>query len=711
MMLTADNLYALLPAVYRERDAALGINGGPGPLRELIEIVADQLGLVDAEIDQLYDDAFIETCAQWVVPYIGDLVSYTPLNANVSSALSPRAEVANTIRYRRWKGTVTILEQLASDVTGWSARAVEFFTLLSTTQFMNHLRLQSLGTADIRHYAVASTAGTPFDGNCHAVEVRRIRSKRGRFNIPNVGVYVWRLGAFANPDDASNAFRIGDGLYTFDPLGDDRALVNVPQAKKNPFTRTTPADVPAPLGVRAVADAGPPFVFSVYDGTGVRIPDIHVDICDLSAWTTPAGTPNPPPPYVVAVDPALGRIWFPPGTIPAPHPILVTYGYAFSGPYGAGFYERTLSGSATLSVTRDPATLQPNMTMTGAINTALGGSTTAIVEYADNVTDSSAATVVSISAGENVTVRAADRRRPVFLGSLTVSANVASGQSGTLVLEGFLFGAGVIVTGTGTLELVIRNCTICSDKNDNDGVAWSGASGTLTLEHTLCTAIVLPTADVDASISDFDRRRRRGRGAHGRQRLDRALHGVRVGNHARGGVDRERDHHRHGREHTHPERLRPLLLSAAQFDGAAALSLPARRRRAGRDGRGRNRRSDADRDAAHGDRRPRGRAGRAAIHRRRRRRSGLRTAFGLVPAADRRRRRRRRRNGRVPRHVHRDPRSQSALSPRRKSSNVLGSGGPPCQLICAFRPDASISAARRSIRPSTGAAWSACKAA
>jgi hypothetical protein len=502
MMLTADNLYALLPAVYRERDAALGINGGPGPLRELIEIVADQLGLVDAEIDQLYDDAFIETCAQWVVPYIGDLVSYTPLNANVSSALSPRAEVANTIRYRRWKGTVTILEQLASDITGWSARAVEFFTLLSTTQFMNHLRLQSLGTADIRHYAVASTAGTPFDSNCHAVEVRRIRSKRGRFNIPNVGVYVWRLGAFANPDDASNAFGIGDGLYTFDPLGDDRALVNVPQAKKNPFTRTTPADVPAPLGVRAVADAGPPFVFSVYDGTGARIPDIHVDICDLSAWTTPAGTPNPPPPYVVAVDPALGRIWFPPGTIPAAHPILVTYGYAFSGPYGAGFYERTLSGSATLSVTRDPATLQPNMTMTGAINTALGGSTTAIVEYADNVTDSSAATVISISAGENVTVRAADRRRPVFLGSLTVSANVASGQSGTLVLEGFLFGAGVIVTGTGTLELVIRNCTICSDKNDNDGVAWSGASGTLTLEHTLCTAIVLPTADVDASISD-----------------------------------------------------------------------------------------------------------------------------------------------------------------------------------------------------------------
>jgi hypothetical protein len=502
MMLTADNLYALLPAVYRERDAALGVDGGPGPLRELIEIVAGQLALVDAEIDQLYDDAFIETCAQWVVPYIGDLVSYVPLNANVSSALSPRAEVANTIRYRRWKGTVTILEELASDVTGWSARAVEFFTLLATTQFVNHLRLQSLGAADIRHHAVASTAGTPFDRNSHAVEVRRIRSKRGRFNIPNVGIYVWRLDAFANPDDPSNAFRVGDGHYTFDPLGGDRALVNVPKAKKSPFTRTTPADVPAPLGVRATAEAGPPFVFSIHDATGARIPDTQVDICDLSGWTTAAGTPNLPAPYVVAVDPALGRIWFKPGTIAATQPVLVTYGYAFSGPYGAGFYARAPQGQATLFVTRDPATLQPDMTMTGAINTALGGDTSAIVEYADNVTDASAATVVTMAGGENVTVRAADRRRPVLLGSLTVNANVPSGQSGTLVLEGLLLGAGLIVTGSGTLELIVRNCTIRPDKNDNDGIAWSGASGTLTLEHSLCTTIVLPTTDVDASISD-----------------------------------------------------------------------------------------------------------------------------------------------------------------------------------------------------------------
>lgn len=37
-----------------------------------------------------------------------------------------RAWVANTLAYRRRKGTALVLEQLARDVTGWPATAVEF---------------------------------------------------------------------------------------------------------------------------------------------------------------------------------------------------------------------------------------------------------------------------------------------------------------------------------------------------------------------------------------------------------------------------------------------------------------------------------------------------------------------------------------------------------------------------------------------------------
>ena len=63
---------------------------------------------------------------------------------------SPRAEVANTIGYRRRKGTAAMLEQLARDVTDWPARAVEFFEQLATTQYMNHVRLHAPATAPVR---------------------------------------------------------------------------------------------------------------------------------------------------------------------------------------------------------------------------------------------------------------------------------------------------------------------------------------------------------------------------------------------------------------------------------------------------------------------------------------------------------------------------------------------------------------------------------
>ena len=107
----------------------------------------------------------------WVAPYIGDLVGYRTLHGVVPQVASPRADVANTIRYRRRKGTVSVLEQLARDVTGWPAHAVEFFELLATTQYMNHIRPQAPATADLRSAARLELAGAfqagAFDGFAH----------------------------------------------------------------------------------------------------------------------------------------------------------------------------------------------------------------------------------------------------------------------------------------------------------------------------------------------------------------------------------------------------------------------------------------------------------------------------------------------------------------------------------------------------------------
>jgi hypothetical protein len=125
-----DRLYKLLPTVYRQRDAEQGF-----PLQALLRVIDEQVVVVETDIAQLYENWFIETCQDWVVPYIADLIGYQVLHdagepdgATTSEEqlrnkiLEPRRDVANTIRDRRRKGTLSLLEQLANDVAGWPAR-------------------------------------------------------------------------------------------------------------------------------------------------------------------------------------------------------------------------------------------------------------------------------------------------------------------------------------------------------------------------------------------------------------------------------------------------------------------------------------------------------------------------------------------------------------------------------------------------------------
>ncbi len=169
MSYDAQRLYELLPAIHRIRDAEQG-----EPLRALLSVIAEQVALLEENLDQLYDDQFIETCAEWVVTYIGDLIGYRGLHGVTAAIGSPRAEVANTIGYRRRKGTAAMLEQMARDVTGWPARAVEYFELLATTQYMNHLRPHNLAAPDMRRWEALERLGTAFETAAHTVEVRRI---------------------------------------------------------------------------------------------------------------------------------------------------------------------------------------------------------------------------------------------------------------------------------------------------------------------------------------------------------------------------------------------------------------------------------------------------------------------------------------------------------------------------------------------------------
>ena len=231
-MTTSDErLYNLLPAIYRIRDASQG-----EALRALLGVIETELQALETDVYGLFGDCFIETCSEWFVPYFGDLLGVRGLHAGTPGTFSLRAYVANTLAYRRRKGTATMLEQLARDVTGWDARVVEFFELLGTTQYLNHLRLYNHRTPDLRDASALELVNTAFDKAAHTADVRHIGSPSSRtdgassrHNIPNIGIYLWRLQAYAVA--RSNPREQGVGFYTFDPVGLDQPLFNRPRTE------------------------------------------------------------------------------------------------------------------------------------------------------------------------------------------------------------------------------------------------------------------------------------------------------------------------------------------------------------------------------------------------------------------------------------------------------------------------------------------------
>src|SRR5215217_1253308 len=334
------DLYELLPALYRLRDAERGY-----PLREVLEIISTQADIVKQNIDGLWDDMFIETCADWVIPYIGDLVGNNPLH---EVAVGPRADTTKAIYYRRRKATLPMLEELARDVTGWHAHAVAFFELLGWAQNLNHLRYQAspihdardpgvfdrVGTVNLRNADALDLLNGPFDVVCHTVDVRPISRAEGWYNIPKIGFFLWRLRHYPLTGITARQASVSHG-YHFSTLGNPASLFNNPEPEADPTGLASEIDVPS--AVRPVAlhfgpedYYGPDRSFAIYRG-----PQVHSDqlvplseiVCkDLGAW-------EEPPSNKVAVDVRLGRFAFASGE--APDEVTVAYNYGFSAASGA----------------------------------------------------------------------------------------------------------------------------------------------------------------------------------------------------------------------------------------------------------------------------------------------------------------------------------------------------------------------------------------
>jgi hypothetical protein len=196
-----ERLYALLPSHIRTTDAANG-----WALKALMELFASGAVEIDTEIDTLYDAMFAETAPEEGLRDIAALVAAETLRPLPEGAKhSARAFVANTIRYRRGKGTARVLEALAADVGGFSGIAVEYFMRLARLQNLIDVREERPGTANLGPGTTAANTATAFDILPRLVDFRSIDQSKGRHHVPNVGVHIVRPVApvFPAPPDSS----------------------------------------------------------------------------------------------------------------------------------------------------------------------------------------------------------------------------------------------------------------------------------------------------------------------------------------------------------------------------------------------------------------------------------------------------------------------------------------------------------------------------
>ena len=444
-------LWRMIPAVYRELDSN---PGEPGPLREMVRRIAAQAAVLRRSIDRLWEDQSIETCDDWIIPYMGDLVA-TQLVACLDSA-GQRRDVAKTIYYRRHKGTVGLLEELASDIASRDARLVEFFRRLSRTRHnfdppiarpgadMASIELEGLlgaatdtpmgGYADLRNAYGASRTRSAFDEYFYTADFRRGRRAVGWHNIPKAGVFVFWLKTFGAPASTPVQYKqCPKPVYTFDPTGRETPLFSRQRQAQDAFGEhwlspdewELPGPIDQALFKREHAklypdpvDVNKTYALSVEDN-GVAMP--------LSA---------------VAIAPEFGRFYLPGG---ASGKLTVTYCYGFGSEIGAGPYER----GALL-----PAKPAPVKTATGggkiAAEHVAAVDPQGTLLFGDSLTYAPPGDLGGAGGVSKLVILGKNGQRPVLraVGNTRPQWTIKGAPGATLVLQGIhLVGADLRLTG------------------------------------------------------------------------------------------------------------------------------------------------------------------------------------------------------------------------------------------------------------------------
>ncbi|HEY4383795.1 MAG TPA: hypothetical protein VGN34_04855, partial [Ktedonobacteraceae bacterium] len=490
-----ERLYRLLPSLYRQRDQAQGY-----ALRAFMSAIENEFLLLETDMDTLYENWFIETADDWVIPYIGDLLGVSDLAEKKNSFFSQRRRVANTTGYRRRKGLPAVLEHVAQDVTGWPARVVEYRQLLAATPHLSHVRPAQGTFIDLHRTSALAYIDGPFDTTAHTVDVRQIGAAaepdaqpssahilQGKYRPDSLGLFLWRLQSYQMTNvpagiitrDAMTGRTLPHGCFTFDPLQRDLQLFSWPQEVSTITGRSTIINTPDPISRAAFASdlkeyatgsAEDQAFASLYYGPdhslsiildGAPVPPNAIIGADLSLWQPPHSVDAE---KLMAVDVELGRImvFMPEGRAHAKsHTVETTYCYGFNGEVGGGPYIRSLPPTEpyVINVLRGSRidTLKKALAEWDLYCEKESSKPTCTIRILDNRTYAERNLTITLPNNSRLIIEAAHGLRPCInlIGHLHIRS---TGEHAHLLLNGLLINS--LLSLQGNMQLDIVHCTL-----------------------------------------------------------------------------------------------------------------------------------------------------------------------------------------------------------------------------------------------------------
>lgn len=513
MSLDIDTLFELLPAHLRVQDALAGATRKAelndqstkppedfGPLRTLISIIGTEVARLEDSLDQLYDDHFIETCADWVAPYIGDLVGVRGAYDLGANGLSARALVANAIALRRAKGTAAAFEEVASAATLWNAVAVEFFQRVIIAQSMRLPRPARNATASVRDLTALRRIGSAFDIMPRAIEVRRISTAGGRWNLPNIGAFLRRTDARRRDWGAAAPVVANGRDFFFHPLGINTRLWAPKISDRSINGRRTIAHVPRPIDrsdMRAaigdywgVAVAIRVRARGAAADTALIVDPAHVLICDLPDAPIPPGFLHSPSPNATRVDPVRGRFVLADDVVVGVNDVVEVFFHEGAVlDFGGGSYERDAARMGNAIASTDAVVVDTDADVAAAITAAFAG-TPGIVRIDSNALHVIPGGAVHLVDAARIAIGAENGASPVLRLQADLAFDCPGPAGAEIVLSGLTI-AGTITVGDGISKLTLADVTLVPGRDrDRSGAATAPAAASLTIASRGCEVTI-----------------------------------------------------------------------------------------------------------------------------------------------------------------------------------------------------------------------------